>query len=123
MQPNSADAILRIVQAYFEGLHHADVEKLTSIFSPDCILKAPGVRRDLSQWLELVESRPTPAALGHSFAYEILNIETLGEQALVKVYCPLFGREFIDYLGLLQENGKWLIVNKMYADMPSENNE
>lgn len=118
MQPDSLTNINGIVQTYFDALHHADVEKLKSIFSPDCVLKAPGIRRSLDQWFDLVQHRAVPAAQGESFDFELLSIESLGDQAMVKVYCPLLGSEFVDYLGLLCENGQWLIVNKMYADLP-----
>jgi len=36
---------------------------------------------------------------------------------MVKVECPLFDCEYIDFLGLLKENQQWLIVSKMYVDM------
>ena len=120
MQPDSRAHIVSIVQAYFEGLHYANAEKLRAIFSADCVLKAPGVRRNLDEWLELVKSRPVPAERGDGFNYAILNLDVMGEQAMVKVYCPLLGSDFIDFLGLLYEDGQWLITNKMYANQPGE---
>lgn len=110
--------IRQMMQHYFEGLHNADSALLASIFSEDCVLKAPGIRRDRQRWLSLVASRPVPADTGAAFAYQILALEISGEQAMVKVRCPLLQDVFIDYLGLLKENGQWLIVNKMYADQP-----
>lgn len=124
MPPNSVNpqqalsAVQNVVKQYFEGLHHADVNKLKAIFAPDCVLKAPGIRRTRDEWLELVQSRPVPAAQGDKLNSKILSIEVMGEQAMVKVSVPLLDRHFIDYLGLLYENKKWLIVNKMYADNP-----
>jgi len=110
--------IKRLIQMYFEGLHFADTSKLELVFSPDCILKAPGIRRTQSEWLALVKSRPVPADAGAPFAYQIIDIECMGKQAMVKAYVPLLGNEFIDYLGLLYENGQWQIVFKMYAQQP-----
>lgn len=114
-------AVINLVEAYFEGLHFADIAKLKTLFSPDCVLKAPGIRRDLESWFLLVKSRPVPQEKGDPFAYKILAIEIVGEQALVKVYCPLLGDHFIDYLGLLYEKNQWQIVNKMYANMEGDN--
>lgn len=105
-----------IVEDYFVGLHFADTGKLRAIFSPDCVLKAPGIRRTLEEWLNLVVNRPVPATTGANFSYQVLNTEIIGNQAMVKAYCPLLGAEFIDYLGLLFEDGQWRIVNKMYAE-------
>ncbi|MBT1065501.1 nuclear transport factor 2 family protein [Bowmanella sp. Y26] len=113
---------LQVVEAllmqYFEGLHNADIKLLERIFDADARLYAPGVRRSKAQWLELVASRPVPCELGHPFDYQILAIELCGEQAMAKVSCPLLGRHFIDYLGLLKEQGTWRIVAKQYADNP-----
>lgn len=126
MQPdslNSTDAISTIeslVLDYFKGLHFADTEKLESLFSADCVLKAPGIRKNMKEWLALVASRPVPASKGHKLDSKIMSIEVMGEQAMVKASVPLLGDHFIDYLGLLNENGKWQIVSKMYADyMPT----
>lgn len=105
-----------LVHDYFKGLHYGEVEMLEPLFSEDCVLKAPGVRRTREEWLNLVKNRPIPASRGDKFGSQILSIEVLGEQAMVKTYVPLLGNEFIDYLGLLKENGSWMIVNKMYAD-------
>lgn len=107
-----------IIHTYFEGLHFANITKLKSVFTEDCVLKAPGIRRDLNSWFELVASRPVPAQINATFDYKILHLEILGQQAMVKVSCPLLGNDYVDFLGLLFENEQWRIVNKMYANRP-----
>ena len=109
--------ILSIVHRYFDGLYWGDREKLREIFHPDAFLKAPESRRDLNQWLDDVANRPVPAKENHAYNFQLLSIELAGDQAMVKLSCPLFEFEYIDFLGLLKENGHWLVVNKMYADM------
>ncbi|KZN55792.1 nuclear transport factor 2 family protein [Pseudoalteromonas luteoviolacea] len=111
------DEVKSVVHLYFEGLYHADVNTLKSIVCENLELKAPNLRRTLAQWLSLVVTRPVPKEQGESFDYRILSIDIEGEQAMVKLVCPLLGRVYIDYLGLLKEQGKWLIVSKMYADI------
>lgn len=106
-----------IVQRYFTGLHRGDSQLLTSLFHPDAYLKAPQLRRGLAEWLSLVEQRAKPIDNGDSFDYQILSIDIIGQQAMVKVLCPLLGRTYIDFLGLLYEDQQWRIVNKMYADI------
>ncbi|MEX0297923.1 MAG: nuclear transport factor 2 family protein [Kordiimonas sp.] len=113
---NDFQVITNMVQAYFDGLHHGDTKKLRPLFHVDTVLKAPGIRRTREEWLELVDSRPVPQKEGHPYAYKILSIDVVGDQAMVKALCPLLGSIFIDYLGLLKENGQWLFVSKMYAD-------
>ncbi|MYM63374.1 nuclear transport factor 2 family protein [Pseudomaricurvus sp. HS19] len=107
--------ITTLVEQYFYGLHYGEADVLSALFHPDCVLKAPGLRRDLSQWLQQVRQRPVPAASNHPWHYRLLKLDIDGEQAMAKINCPLPHGHFIDYLGLLREEGKWLIVNKMYA--------
>lgn len=112
----SAKAQIRaMVDEYFAGLHQGDAARLTSLFHPDCVLKAPGLRRTRDQWLADVTSRPVPREIGHPWNYKIISLELEGDQAMVKVDCPLPHGHFLDYLGLLNEDGVWKIVNKMYA--------
>ena len=118
--PSDFAAITAILQSYFDGLHHANVDKLASAFHPDAWLKAPGVRRSLHQWLTDVASRPVPAELNRPFAFEILSIDVVQDQAMAKINCPLFDFNYVDFLGLLKEQGQWLIVSKMYTDIKAE---
>lgn len=110
-------AVMGLIQDYCDGLHHGNVATLQAIFHPDAYLKAPGLRRSLSEWLDAVANRPVPAQEGHPYGYKLLAIEIVHQQAMAKVSCPLFEHHYIDYLGLLKENGRWLIVNKMYTDL------
>ncbi|WP_448550310.1 nuclear transport factor 2 family protein [Thalassotalea fusca] len=109
--------IANTIQTYFEGLHFGNTSKLAEIFHPDACLQAPNNHRSLSTWLSDVANRPTPASLGNDKCYQILAIDIVGEQAMVKVSCPLFTFHYIDFLGLLKENDQWHIVSKMYADI------
>lgn len=113
----SINAILR---CYFDGLYHGDVTKLTPLFHPDAWLKAPGVRRSLAQWLADVAVRTSPAELNKPFAFKILSIDVVQDQAMAKIHCPLFDFNYIDFLGLLKEEGQWRIVTKMYTDIKEQ---
>lgn len=116
------ELVVSLVQDYCDGLFGGDVSKLRAIFHPDTFLKAPGLRRSLDQWLDAVASRPIPANQGLPYKFQLLSIEIIKDQAMVKLECPLFEHCYIDYLGLLKENGRWLIVNKMYTDTRSDKN-
>jgi len=109
--------ITEMVQAYFNGLHYGDTEKLRALFHEDTVLKAPGIRRSMDEWLTRVASRPIPSKEGHPYGYKTLSIDIVGDQAMVKALCPLLGHKFVDFLGLLKENDQWLFVSKMYADL------
>jgi hypothetical protein len=105
-----------IVQQYFDGLHDGDVAKLNAIFHSDTWLKTPGNRRSVKQWLTDVANRPTPKEQGRAYEFKILSLDIVQDQAMVKIHCPLFDFNYIDFLGLLKENDQWLIVSKMYID-------
>jgi len=107
--------IMMLLQDYFDGLYEADIEKLKTIFHPDTVLKANGLRRGRDEWLDAVISRPVPKAAGMAYDFTIISIEIINDQAMAKVDVPLLAGHYIDYLGLLKEGGKWLIVNKMYT--------
>lgn len=105
---------------YFDGLYEADVEKLRNVFHQDCFLKAPNLRRSRDEWLHAVANRPVPKTEGEAYRFNILSTDIVGEQAMVKLECPLFDKFYIDFIGLLKEKGQWLIVNKMYCDMAAQ---
>jgi len=111
------EVIMALIRDYFDGLYYANVTKLRAIFHEDAFLKAPGLRRSLDEWLDAVGSRPVPSQQGRPYSFRLLSIEVIKDQAMVKLECPLFDYFYIDYLGLLKENGHWLIVNKMYVDV------
>lgn len=111
------ETVMTLVQDYFDGLHYGDVSKLRNIFHPDAFLQAPGLRRSLEQWLNAVANRPVPDKQGLPYDFKLLSIEIIKDQAVVKLECPLFELAYIDFLGLLKENGRWLIVNKMFTDL------
>ncbi|MCP5162229.1 MAG: nuclear transport factor 2 family protein [Hahellaceae bacterium] len=114
MQP-----LLIMLHDYFNGLHYGDTDKLRRLFHPEVVLKTPGKRRTLEEWLSDVANRPIPSQQGHPFRYKIVSIEVIKDQAMAKVECPLFDYFYIDYLGFLEENSRWQIVSKMYTDIGS----
>ena len=117
LEPNDFEQVSALITLYFEGLYYADVLKLKSIFHPDTYLIAPTKRRTMEQWLNDVSSREIPSELIDKFNFEILSMDIVKDQAMVKVYCPLFEFKYIDFLGLLKQQGEWFIVSKMYTDV------
>ncbi len=118
---NEFNLVIALIADYCDGLHFGDVEKLRRIFHADAFLKAPGLRRSLEEWLSAVATRPVPHKEERCFEFKLLSIEIIQDQAMVKLECPLFDHFYMDYLGLLKENGCWLIVNKMYTDLQEDN--
>jgi len=109
------EAILGLLNEYCDGLFEGDVEKLRTIFHDDAWLKGNNYRKTLNEWLEAVASRPIPRDEGMEYNLKIQSLEIIGDQAMAKVDVPLLAAHFIDFLGLLKEDGQWKIVNKMYT--------
>jgi hypothetical protein len=114
----TVQATLKPVPSYqsdHEAIVGGDVEKLRSIFHADAWLKGNNYRKTLNEWLEAVANRPIPGDEGMEYNFNIQSLEIIGDQAMAKVDAPLLAAHFIDFLGLLKENGQWKIVNKMFT--------
>ncbi|EPA0452308.1 nuclear transport factor 2 family protein [Vibrio fluvialis] len=112
--------IIAIINHYFDGLHRGDAALLGRIFHPDVCLKAPSVRRSMTEWLNDVSERKSPEQLSLAFNFKIESLDIVKDQAMAKIHCPLFSFDYIDFLGLLKEDGQWRIVSKMYTDVSVE---
>ena len=109
------EAVIEILNSYFDGLYYGDTDKLRRLFHEDAWLKGNGYRKSRDEWLETVASRPKPSEQGMDFAFNILSLEIVDDQAMARVDTPLPAAHFIDFLGLLKEEGQWKIVNKMFT--------
>lgn len=109
--------VQQLLTAYLVALHKGDTRTLEEIFHSDTVLKAPGLRRTRTEWLNLVASRPIPEAEGEIFSGQILALDIVKDQAMAKLKVPLFDHDYIDFIGLLKENGQWRIVSKNYCDL------
>ena len=107
--------IIGVLNDYFDGLYEGNVDKLRNIFHEDTVLKGNEYRRSRDDWLEAVANRPIPRDEGMAFSFNILSLEIVNDQAMAKVEAPLLAAHFIDFLGLLKEDGQWRIVNKMFT--------
>ena len=107
--------IISVLNDYFDGLYDGDVDKLRGHFHDDAWLKGNGYRKTRDEWLEAVASGPKPRDEGMDYRFNILSLEIVNDQAMARVDTPLPAAHFVDFLGLLKENGRWQIVNKMFT--------
>lgn len=109
--------ITQVIEYYFDGLYNGDTQLLDNIFQNESWLITPCGRRDKKQWLKDVANRATPKELQQDYLFSILAIDIISDQAMVKVYCPIFEFKYIDFLGLIKSDNQWQIVSKMYTDV------
>lgn len=113
-------AIEETIKTYFDGLYEGDTGKLATAFHPTSALTwehEGGVRvLPREQWLAAIGSRSSPQSQGLERGDEIVSIDQCSPTtAFVKVKCQIPPRYFTDYLNLLKVDGRWQVVQKIYA--------
>lgn len=112
-------SISETVVEYVRAMTFADEEKLRELFDPRAAIVGNyqnGIEwLSLSDFIDQIKSADVPPpSPDQEPDYEILGIDTVGETASVKVRDTFAGANFTNYLSLLQIDGNWLIVNKLY---------
>jgi hypothetical protein len=79
--------------------------------------------RVLDDYLAVVRNRQSPQALGETFAMKPISIEVHGAVALAKVRCQIFGFDYLDFLSMLEQDGRWGIVAKVFTDNSATHSE
>jgi hypothetical protein len=120
MSHDERAAIEQTIQTYFDGLYDGAADKLAGIFHEAAALTFEQDGQitvlPLAQWLKAVRERPAPKARGLARDDAILLLDQSGPTtAFVKVRCQIPPRYFTDYLSLLKADGRWLVVQKVFA--------
>lgn len=109
------------ITRYFEGIFYGDVEKLASVFHPQCLLfgdiNGQPYFKTLQDYLEGVKNRKCPQELGETFRMKILGIDILNSIAYIKLHVPMLGYNYYDYISMHRINGQWQIVHKMFTNL------
>lgn len=111
------EQITRAIGNYVEGMIFADEALLRRAFHPSCCIV--GHFDGALEWLTLddfVSAILTegPAAAGTTPFWQVQNMDVTGDAAAVKIIDDYSGMRFTDYLSLLNIDGQWVIVNKLY---------
>ena len=104
---------------YFDGLYHSDTARLARIFHPQaryvCATEGALTQLTMDRYFPMVEARPSPASRGEPRADRIVSIEFAGPvTAFVRAECAIGPRHFTDLLTLVQLDGRWQIVSKVF---------
>lgn len=119
MYQENIKEIETLINTYFEGIFYGNVSNLLTCFSNDATLygdiNSIEYIKNLSEYIETVRTRKSPNDLGESLNMSIMGIDILGKAAMVKLHVPMLGFNYYDYLSLFKIQGKWKIVNKLFA--------
>ncbi len=115
--------IEKVLRDYFDGFYASDVDMLKGVFHPNChLLSATGgplADDDMDAVYARVAGRTSPAAENQKRLDRVLSIDKAGpEAALAKVQIAIGPKLFTDYLNLLQIDGRWQIISKIYSYVP-----
>ncbi|MEO2219471.1 nuclear transport factor 2 family protein [Chromobacterium vaccinii] len=104
---------------YFDVLQNQDLDLFDRVFHPDCMLYSQQdgatTRRSFAEYRQMVAGRQSPQAGGHPRQDQVVMVDQLSDtMALAKVRLRLFDNIMVDYLNLMQVDGKWRIFAKLF---------
>lgn len=104
---------------YFDGLHHSDAALLGRVFHPQAIYACASdgqlTHMTMDAYLPMVAARPSPASRQEKRHDRIVSIAFAGPvTALARVECAIGEEQFTDLLSLVQLDGEWRIVAKVF---------
>jgi Putative lumazine-binding len=113
------NAVIDVLQAYFEGLYRSDTQILRRVFHPAaiyaCATDGTLLSLRMEEYFSVVDKRPSPASRGEPRSDRILGIEFAGPvTALARVECAIAPKHFTDLLTLVQVDGRWQIISKVF---------
>ncbi|MCI4664475.1 MAG: nuclear transport factor 2 family protein [Neomegalonema sp.] len=122
-------SILAVMQVYFDGLYHSDSHRLRQALHPQaryvCPTEMPMIQLDLDAYLKIIDTREAPSARGEERQDQIVSIEFAGPSAaFVRAHCAVGERWFTDLLTLVRDQGRWMIISKVFHyDLTTPANE
>lgn len=121
MYDKNSKKIKTVVSDYFNGIYTGNVSQLEDVFHSETLLfgdiNGTPYFKTVTEYLDGVKSRKSPKDLGEDFKMEILSIEILGSNAIVKAQLPMLGYNYFDFLSLTKIDSDWKIVNKIFTHL------
>ncbi len=116
---NEFENVRTVLGTYFDALHFCDTDKLEAVFHPRAIYatadESPPLYRDMEEYFPVVAARQSPASRGEVRRDAIDSIEFAGTNtAFARVRCSIGERDFVDFLTLVREQGRWRIIAKVF---------
>ncbi len=111
--------IEELLQTYFDGLYHCDLDRLKTVFHRDAVYattdEGTPLIRDMETYFSVVAKRVSPASRKEARRDIVEAIDIAGENtALARVRCRIGPRDFVDFLSLIRIDGQWQIIAKVF---------
>jgi hypothetical protein len=112
-------AILKLMDDYFDVMHHQDMDLFDKVFHKNCSLYSTQTGelslRPYDIYREAVVNRQSPAELGNARRDMVLDFDQVSSTlAWVKPQLEMFGGVMQDYLNIVFLDGQWWIMAKMW---------
>jgi hypothetical protein len=112
-------AIEAMLSDYFDAMHTQDMDKFDRVFHKDVVLYSAQTGelniRPYAIYRQAVVNRESPESKGEARNEKILMIDEISDTAaLAKVQLEMFGGVMQDYLSLIQIDGRWQIISKIW---------
>lgn len=112
-------AIIRLMDDYFDVMHHQDMDLFDKVFHKNCSLYSTQSGelslRPYDIYREAVAHRQSPAELGNARRDMVLDFDQVSSTlAWVKPQLEMFGGVMQDYLNIVFLDGQWWIMAKMW---------
>ena len=109
-------AIEQVVGYYFAGVENHDEQSMRRAFHPDFemwFVDGEGALRQvtLEEWIERLRGAEPGSTKGQR---HVVSIDVAGNAAAVRAVGDFPTFQFIDYISLLEIEGEWKIVNKIF---------
>lgn len=114
------DELVALAKTYFDAAYAMDADTFATIFDPAALVTRRGdgdsvVVTPVAAWLDAVRSITSPQDAGSVRADQILSIAMTRDMALLKLRLRIPPREVTDLLSCFYLNGRWQIVQKVFA--------
>lgn len=112
--------LVALTKTYFDAVYAMDADGFATIFDPAASVTRRGdgnsvVVTPVAAWLDMVRSLRSPQDAGSVRADQILSIAVTRDMALLKLRVRIPPREMTDLLSCFYLNGRWQIVQKVFA--------
>ncbi|MEH6501665.1 MAG: nuclear transport factor 2 family protein [Pseudoalteromonas distincta] len=116
---NNFSEVHDLLHMYFDTLYYCDLEKFDAVFHSQAIYatadETPLLYRDMTAYRKVIAQRRSPASRSEQRRDFIDAIEFAGDNtALARVRCSIGERDFVDLLSLVQIEGRWRIIAKIF---------
>jgi hypothetical protein len=112
-------AIIDLLKRYYDALYCCDIALLATVFhaSAQYFTASSGelLHLDMHSYFPIVEQRISPESSGEPYTFLIDLIEFAGAvTAISRMRSSMLGKDFIDLLTLIQLEGEWKIIAKVF---------